>query len=99
MEVELKYIDTTSICPDDIKAQARALYGDSVSVKVSADSSDVYNLLYFAIQKHVTVRQNNSYFDDGPLYKQKVLQLREELLNLVDEAFGNVISDNEEKLE
>lgn len=98
MRVKLKYVDTTSIAPSEIKAQAKALYGDSVTVEVTADSDDVYNLLYFAIQEHVTVRQLNSFYDDGPLYETKIEQLRKEVAGLVEEAFSQLITDNEEKL-
>ena len=97
MKVEVNYIDTTSIDPSEIKAQAKALYGESASVTVTADSDDVYNLLYFAIQEHVTGRQSDSFFDDGPLYETKIDQLRREVSGLVQSAFNQVIEDNEEK--
>lgn len=74
------------------------MYGDSVTVEVTADSDDVYNLLYFAIQEHITVRQLHSFYDDGPLYKSKIEQLRKEVAGLVEEAFTQLIIDNEEKL-
>lgn len=99
MKVELSYIDSTSLSPDDIRAQAKALFGDSARVTVLPDSDDVYAMLYFAVQEHVTMRQLHSYFDDGPLYQTKLVQLRKEFLDLVDEAFTSVIADNEEKLE
>lgn len=98
MHVTLEYIDNTSIAPEEIRDQAKALYGDSARVKIRADSDDVFNILYFAIQEHITMRQLNSFYDDGPLYETKIEQLKKEVLGLVDEAFSQVVADNEDKL-
>ena len=98
MRVELSYIDSTSVAPEDIKAQAKALYGDSVKVEVSADSDDVYNLLYFAFQEFITIKQVNSFFDDGILYPARVAQLKKEAIGIVERALSQVIEDNEGKL-
>lgn len=99
MKVNISYVDTTSLSPEEIKAQSKALYGQSASVKVQPDSDDVYSVLYFAIQEHITIRQVQSYIDDGLLYKEKIEKLRSEVLDLTLEAFEQVVCENEEKLE
>jgi RNA:NAD 2'-phosphotransferase (TPT1/KptA family) len=98
VHVRLEFIDDHSISPEEVVESARALYGDSISVKISADSDDSFNLLYHAIQQHITMRQVHSYFDDGILYDSKVKQLAAEVQKLTEEAFNQVVMDNEDKL-
>ncbi len=98
MEVKVVYNDSTSMAPDDIIAHAKAMYGNSARVEVFPDSDDPYNLMYFTIQRLITLRQVNSFFDDGVLYPNKIGDFRREVLDLASEAFANVVRDNEEKL-
>lgn len=98
MQVKVTYIDNSSIAPDDIKAHTKALYGESAKVEVFPDSDDPYSVMYFAIQKLITIRQVHSFFDDDILYPEKIGDLRKEVISLVGEAFTDVVKDNEEKL-
>lgn len=98
VQVIVEYIDDTSISPEEVREHAKALYGVSAKIKIAADSDDSFNLMYFAVQQHITMRQVHSFYDDGVLYPEKLKQLRKEVLGIVDDALGQVISDNEEKL-
>lgn len=98
MKVKIEYNDTTSVAPEEIVEEAKRMYGESVSISILPDSDDPFNLLYFAIQSHITMRQVHSYYDDGILYEEKLKILRRDVLSLVDEVFDVVVSDNEDKL-
>jgi hypothetical protein len=98
LKVKIEYIDDDSLSPEEIVGAAKKLYGASATVAVYPDANDSFNLMYHAIQTHITMRQVNSFFDDGVLYPEKLKTLRKEVLTLVDEAFDAVTSDNEDKL-
>lgn len=98
MKVHVKYIDDESIAPEEVKAQVRKLFGPTASVSIYPDSSDPFSLLYFALQHLITERQVTSLLDDGLLYQTKVEELKKESLILFEEAFLEVVKDNEYRL-
>lgn len=98
MKVKISYIDTDSLAPEDIIANAKAIYGSSAVVEVAPDDNDPYAHLYFAVQKLITHNQVDSFFDDGVLYPEKLNRLEDNVRELLEEALERVVSDNEEKI-
>lgn len=99
MKVSIKYHDTTSFGPDEIKANLKGLLGESISLEVLPDSTDPHSLIYFAIQEMITMSQIDAYFHAGPLYPERKKELKAQAMEFFSEVFDLVIQDNEDKLE
>ncbi len=98
MNVTINYHDRESFTVEEVVAAAKRNYGKNVSVSVSAESSKVNDILYFAIQSIVTQEQLSLFFDNEDTYSKELQKLRADVLYLVQETMDRVIIDNEEKL-
>jgi len=99
MKVVIKYYDDDALAPEEVIARAKRQYGEFSKVEVYPDSSDFYNLTYFAIQKHITSKQVDAYFHDGALYDAKARDLKREVICQIEEIINQVIKDNESRFE
>jgi hypothetical protein len=97
-KVTISYHDDEALHAEEIIASAKALYGTAASVKVSPDSNTDYAQLYFALQTATTREQADLFFDEPELYKLKMRELEQRILNEVRSVLSDVIADNEEKL-
>jgi|WetSurMetagenome_2_1015567.scaffolds.fasta_scaffold49842_2 hypothetical protein len=98
MKVTISYYDDTSLTKEEIVSQAKYNYGESVEVKVEPISNDPWDMLHFALQSLITYDQLSILFDSGPLYKEKLVELKLALLDKVENELTNVVLDNEEKV-
>lgn len=99
MKVEIEYQDLDALAPEEIVARAKRLFGKTTRVRVSPDSSEPYNLMYFAIQQLVTSDQVTSYIDDGVMYKTNLEKIKNEAREQFENILEHVVSDNEIRLE
>jgi hypothetical protein len=99
MQVTIKYHDDSALTPDEVVAHAKRMYGQSATIRVLPDSPDTYSLLYFAIQKIITLDQIDALFHDGALYPERVELLKKKAYASFDEALTQVLKDNEERVE
>lgn len=99
MKVKVEYTDHTSLAAEEIVANLKKRFGDAASVSVLPDSTDTYNLMYFAIQDFITDKQAEAYFHDHQLYKEKCSELLDQVIDLVTEVTNKVMRDNERRLE
>lgn len=99
MKVSIKYHDTNSFGPDEIKANLKGILGEGISLEVLPDSTDPHSLIYFAIQEMVTIPQIDAYFHTGALYPKKIKEIKADAIEFFSKVFDLVVQDNEEKLE
>lgn len=99
MKIRLKYIDNEAFSPDEIEANLKALFGQAAEVEVYPDSTDPHSLIYFAIQRLITIEQVDAYFHGGALYDSRIKELRAEVMQEVEKTFDQVVQDNKDKLE
>lgn len=95
MNVNINYIDRDSFTGEEIRTQAKRLFGSSASVSVTPESSRLEDYLYFAIQGMITTDQVSMYFDDKDKYPQDLQKLRLEVSAKMQEVLDRVIVDNE----
>lgn len=95
MQVTIDYIDRQSFTQDEIKANAKRIYGSGANVVVTPESSRVEDYLYFALQNMITVEQVSLYFDDKDAYVNELNKLRSTIIYKVQETLDRVIVDNE----
>jgi len=98
MKVVVKYQDTESLTIEEIVKRNRDLFGEGIEVKVYPQSNEPVDLIYFAISNLITNRQLELLYDCGPLYTQKLKELRFEILTHLEEELNQVIMDNETKV-
>lgn len=98
MKVTITYYDFDSLTKEEIVQQAVHNYGESVEVKVEPISNDPEDMLHYALQSLVTYDQLALLFDSGPLYKQKLAELKETMLEKVKDELNSIFLDNEEKV-
>lgn len=98
MKVTITYYDYDSLTKEEIIRQAKHNYGEHVEVKVEPDSNSPTDMLHFALQSIVTYDQLSLFFDAGPLYRDKLLEVKASLLDRVEKELDNIILDNEEKV-
>jgi hypothetical protein len=98
MKVTITYFDYDSLTKEEILRQAKHNYGDNVEVKIEPVSNDPWDMLHFALQNLITYDQLGLLFDSGPLYKEKLVELKLALLDKVERELDNVTLDNEEKV-
>ena len=98
MKVKIEFIDNKAVSPEELVAQVHSEYGPLATVELSPDSNDPFHLMYFAIQELITARQLDSFYDDGPLYPDKLKALMAEAENLARDTIIQVVQDNENKL-
>ena len=98
MKAKIEYIDKTAISPEELIMQLKKEYGELATVEILPDSKDPFHLIYFAIQELVTVRQLDSFYDDGALYPNKLKDLMGEAEELCRNAIVQVVHDNETKV-
>lgn len=98
MKATITYIDKKALSPEELVAQIHQEYGAMATISVSPDSNDPFHLMYFAMQELITNRQLDSFYDDGPLYPNKLKELMAEAEGLARTAILQVVQDNENKL-
>jgi len=99
MKAKIEYIDHNAVTPEELRIQIKQKFGEGASVHVAPDSNDPYHLMCFAVQQLITVKQLDSFYDDGPeLYHEKVKKFIKDVEELAHEAVIQVIQDNENKM-
>jgi hypothetical protein len=98
MKINVEYEDTDSLVPDEVAAHNIDYFGPGTTVKITPTHEDPLSYIYFGIQGLVTFEQIQLYHDSGPLYKQHLNHLREEILYKLEIELNRVIIDNEAKL-
>lgn len=71
---------------------------DLRSVKVIPDGNCYTDFLYFGIQQRITAEQLSLLFDAGPLYNDKLQELRKTVLDELEDLVNTVIQDVERKV-
>jgi hypothetical protein len=98
MKVTVVYYDEYSLTKEEVISQAKHNYGENVEVKVEPTSNDPWDMLHFALQGLLTYDQLGIYFDSGPMYKDKLLELKAALLDKVEKELDSVALENENKV-
>lgn len=97
--VEISFRDSVSLTEKEIISSAKSLYGATAQVKVKPVGNSPESHIYFGIQQLITERQVSSFFEDGAnLYRERLEELRKEVLHEVNDLISQVIVDNEGKL-
>jgi len=99
MKLVAKFHDLDSFTSDEAIRRAKDLLGDFIEIKAYPSTTDPWDNIYFAIQQIITSEQLNLIFDEGPLYPEKVKELRSKTLARLEEELDEVIKDNEEKVD
>ena len=97
MKVTITYQDTESLTKEEILNDAKSRYGNGVSVSIIPPSDEPWDLIYFALQNLLTYDQLNAYYDDGPLYKDKLGIIKNSIIARFSDELNQVIKDNEAK--
>jgi hypothetical protein len=98
MKLVAKFHDLDSFTSEEAVRRAKDLLGDFIEIKVYPSTSDPWDNIYFAIQQIITVDQLNLLFDEGPLYKSKIKELRAKILSKLEAELDEVITDNQNKV-
>ena len=99
MKVTLTFEDREALTADEISENLRHLYGDSAYVEVAPSGSSADSHIYFGLQKLLTGKQVESFFEDGThLYQERLGKTRREILTRVEGILNQLIMDNEAKL-
>lgn len=98
MKVTITYFDNYSLTKEEIIRQAQHNYGDAVEIKVEPISDDYMDMLHYSLSGLVTYDQIGHYFNSGSLYKTKLLELKQRLLDTVSKELDNIVLDNEERI-
>lgn len=98
MKVVVEYEDTDSLVPDEVINHNLEYFGPGTSVKVTPTHDDPLSHIYYGIQGLLTFEQIQLFYDSGPLYKQHISELRDEILEKLEIELNRVIIDNEAKL-
>lgn len=98
MDVTVKYHDETSLTVEEIVTQAQHNYGKNVTVRVTPDSFNPHDLIYFGLQQIMTHEQLGYLYNDKSEYQKLLARLRSETLYKVSEIIDQVIIDNEAKV-
>lgn len=90
---------STALTIDEIKEQARNAFGNFPPVvEIYPDGNEPEDYLYFGIQQLITHDLLNIIFDSGPIYPQKLIELRRETLLKLETILNRVIVDTEHKV-
>jgi hypothetical protein len=98
MKVTITYYDNYSLTKEEIIRQAQHNYGENVEVKVEPVSDNYIDMLQYSLRGLVTYDQISHYFNSGPLYKQKLKELRASIINVVNTELDTIVIDNEERI-
>lgn len=98
MKVIVEYEDRDSLVPDEIIDHNIEYFGPGTTVKLAPTYNDPMAYIYFGIQGLITFEQIQLFHDAGHQYKQKINELREEILDKLEIELNRVIIDNEAKL-
>ena len=100
MKVVTKYIDHSSLTPEEAIERAKSMVESDGSVEVTVEP-DTYSsnaLSYLAVQKLIGEEQLQLFFDNDPtLYNLKLPALRKQVLARLHIIVDRVIFDNEKK--
>ena len=96
MLIKAAFHDLDSFTSHEAIRRAQDLLGEFTEVKAFPSSTDPWDNIYFAIQEVITTDQLDLIFDEGPLYPEKVKELRALVLSKLESELDEVIKDNEQ---
>lgn len=98
MKVTITYHDTDSLTREEILNDVKSRYGSGASVSITPPSGEPWDLIYFALQNILTYDQLTAFYDGGPLYEQKLADIKSSIISRFNDELNLVIKDNESKI-
>jgi len=99
LKARIRLIDQDVLTKEELVERIKQLHGCQESdIEVFPDSDDPLDYISFGIQQLITHRQIDLFFESGPLYEERLVVLRRQVLDQLESELDRVIVLNEDKL-
>lgn len=99
MKIQVTYTDNESLTPEEVVENCKLMFGQDAHVSIRPNNSTPTGYLYLGLQLLLTERQVHLFYDEGKyVYDEKIVDLKKEVLNSVEEILNQVIIDNESRI-